>query len=136
MMKWLAVVLAAGAIATPAFAQDTPHEGGPLSGAWKLSAKVASVPFNLICRFAQTGSRLEGSCVKASANKTAAANAAPIPLTAGTVDGAHVTFKHNGKFLLKTFDVNYAGVVNGDEMTGHIDVFGHSGDFVAVRAGA
>ncbi len=129
MIKWLAVVLAVGAIATPAAAQDA----NPLSGAWKLSAKVASVPFNLICRFAQTGSRLEGSCVKAPANKTAASNSAPIPLTAGRVEGDHVTFTHGGKFLLKSFDVNYAGVLNGDQLTGRIDVFGHTGDFVAVR---
>jgi hypothetical protein len=49
------------------------------------------------------------------------------------VDGDHVTFTHRGSFLLNTFDVNYAGVRDGNQITGRIDVFGHTGDFTAVR---
>ena len=124
MKKLLAIAVAALAVATPAFAGDN-----PLSGAWRLSAKVASVPFNLICRFERMGDNLGGSCMDSVHHKD-------IPLTAVHVDGDHVTFKHAGHFLLKTFDVNYAGVVEGDKISGQIDVFGHTGDFVAVREGS
>jgi len=117
----LAAALAALALASPAYAEES-----PLSGAWRLSAKVASVPFHLICRFEQMGGKLAGSCAEPSGHKGH-------PLTAGSVDGDHITFTHRGSFLLNKFDVNYAGVRDGDQITGRIDVFGHSGDFVAVR---
>jgi hypothetical protein len=121
MKMLLAAALAALALSTPAAAQDS-----PLSGAWRLSAKVASVPFHLICTFEQMGGKLSGNCVDPSGRKD-------LPLTAGSVEGDHVAFTHRGSFLLNKFDVNYAGVRDGDRITGHIDVFGHSGDFVAVR---
>ena len=70
------------------------------------------------------GGKLSGSCVEPSGRKDH-------PLTAGTVDGDHVTFTHRGSFMLNKFDVNYAGVRDGDQITGRIDVFGHSGDFIA-----
>jgi hypothetical protein len=124
MFKWLSVVLAVGAFATPAFAQ-----GPSLSGAWKLSAKVASVPFNLICRFEQMGDQLGGTCVKPSAGHAEHG----VKLTAGKVDGDHITFTHRGSFLLNKFDVTYAGVLEGDRINGQINVFGHKGDFIAVR---
>jgi hypothetical protein len=117
----LVAVLAVVALSTPAVAQDS-----PLSGAWRLSAKVASVPFHLICRFEQMGGKLGGKCLDPAGHRN-------LPLTAGSVDGDHVTFTHGGSFLLNKFDVNYAGVIDGDRITGRIDVFGHSGDFVAVR---
>jgi hypothetical protein len=54
-------------------------------------------------------------------------------VTDGHVEGDHVSFSHGGHFLFNKFNVNYAGVVDGDRMSGRIDVFGHSGDFIAVR---
>ena len=124
MKKLLIAALAACALSTPALAGDS-----PLSGAWRLSAKVASVPFQLVCRFERMGDKLSGACIDPSNHKGH-------PLTAGRIDGDHVSFTHGGSFLFNTFDVNYAGVVDGDHMTGRIDVFGHSGDFIAVREGA
>ncbi len=121
-MKMLFVAaLAALALSTPVAAEDS-----PFSGAWRLSAKVASVPFHLICQFEQMGDKLGGQCVDSEGRRN-------MPLTAGSVEGDRVTFSHGGRFLLNKFDVNYAGVRDGDRITGRIDVFGHSGDFVAVR---
>ena len=124
MKSLIAAALSALVLSTPAVAHDS-----LLSGAWRLSAKVASVPFNLICTFEQMGDQLGGTCAAPSSGKTLA-------LKAGHVDGEHVTFKHEGHFLLNKFDVNYAGVVDGDKMTGQIAVFGHTGDFTAVREGS
>jgi hypothetical protein len=125
MMKTLfAAAFAAALLSTPALAQVS-----TLSGAWRLSAKVASVPFKLLCTFDQTGDRLSGVCQEPSGHKAH-------PLTGGVVQGDRVTFKHEGRFLLNTFDVNYAGVVDGDTISGQIDVFGHTGDFTAVREGS
>jgi hypothetical protein len=124
MKMLLAAALAVVAMATPALADES-----PLSGAWRLSAKVASVPFNLICRLQQVGDKIGGVCLEPSGHKGH-------PLTAGHVEGGHVTFTHGGSFLLNTFDVNYAGVVDGDRMSGQIAVFGHTGDFTAVREGS
>ena len=99
----------------------------PCPGAWRLSAKVASVPFHLICKFEQMGDKLSGSCVEPSNHKGH-------PLTDGTVDGDHITFTHRGSFLLNKFDRELTPAVrDGDQITGRIDVFGHSGDFIAVR---
>jgi hypothetical protein len=93
-----------------------------------LTAKVASVPFSLVCKFERMGPKLGGVCVEPSGHKSH-------PLTAVRVDGDHVSFTHGGSFLLKTFDVNYTGKLDGDRITGQIDVFGHTGDFTAVREG-
>jgi hypothetical protein len=127
MKTLITAVLAVVALSTPAFA-----EGSPLSGAWRLSAKVASVPFKLLCRFEQMGDRLGGTCV----NDSGARPGHELTLAAGHVDGDHVSFKHEGHFLLNKFDVNYQGVVAGDRIDGQIAVFGHTGDFTAVRAGS
>jgi hypothetical protein len=123
MKTLFAAAFAVALLSSPALAQDP-----TLSGAWRVSAKVASVPFNLLCTFDQMGDRLSGVCQEPSGHKEH-------PLTGGTVQGDHVTFKHEGRFLLNKFDVNYAGVVDGDTMSGQIAVFGHTGDFTAVREG-
>ena len=127
MKKLFTAALLVVAMSTPAFAEES-----PLSGAWRLSAKVASVPFNLLCRFQQIGDHLGGACVNASSAKPGPA----LTLAAVRVDGDHVSFKHEGHFLLNKFDVNYQGVVAGDHIDGQISVFGHTGDFTAVRAGS
>jgi hypothetical protein len=116
MKTLFAAAFAAALLSTPALAQDS-----TLSGAWRLSAKVASVPFKLLCTFDQTGDRLSGVCQEPSGHKAH-------PLTGGVVQGDRVTFKHEGRFLLNTFD--------GDTISGQIDVFGHTGDFTAVREGS
>lgn len=128
MLKWLAIVFAVGAVASPALAQDP-----AVAGAWLLSANVSNNPYNLICHFEQTGDHLGGNCVEAEKNGEAAKDAHPLHLTAGKIDGGHVAFSHPGHYFVMSFNVNYAGVVEGDHMTGKINVFGHKGSFTAVR---
>ena len=124
MMKMLSTAaLAVFALSTPASAHDS-----MLSGAWRLSAKVASVPFHLICKFEQIGDRLGGTCHDPSSTTQ-------MPVLAGHVDGDEVAFAHPARFLFNKFDVNYKGVVEGDQIKGQIAVFGHTGDFTAVREG-
>jgi hypothetical protein len=124
MKKILFTVAAlAFALSSPVSAHDS-----MLSGAWRLSAKVASVPFHLICKFDQIGDRLGGTCHEPSSVKE-------MPVVAGRVEGDQVVFAHPAHFLFNKFDVNYKGVVEGDRMNGQIAVFGHTGDFTAVREG-
>ncbi len=127
MKTLLAVASAAIALATSAFAEDA-----PLSGAWRLSANVESIPIDMLCHIQQAGDRLQGTCVE-TLTRAPMTRAGRSHALTGRVTGDRVTFSHGGRFLLSSFDVNYAGVLDGNRMTGRIDVFGHTGDFTAVR---
>jgi len=129
MKTALAAALSAIALSTPAFAQNPGalSQSAQLAGAWRLTAKVASVPYDLVCRFEQSGEDVGGVCADAD-------DGTGHKLTGGHIDGDKVSFRHRGHFMFAKFDVNYAGVVEGDHMSGQIAVFGHTGAFTAVRA--
>ncbi len=104
-----------------------------LSGSWRLDGKVATFAFTLACVFKQDASRLGGACTDASTNDPKLTTGKSHPLTAGRVDGDHVSFTYQSHFLLSTFDVTYAGVQTGDRLQGEVRVPGRRGAFTAVR---
>jgi hypothetical protein len=121
-------ILLAAAVSLAALSSPVRAEAPSLSGVWSLSAKVASVPWRLVCHFRAMGERLGGVCADPK-------DGGKVPLKVVQVDGDKVTFAHEGRFLLNTFDVTYSGVKDGDRITGRIAVFGHTGEFTAVREG-
>jgi len=129
--RWTIVmkaILIAVAAALAALSSPVRADAPALSGVWSLSAKVASVPWRLVCRFHAMGERLGGVCADPK-------DGGKLALKGVQVDGDKVTFAHEGHFLLNTFDVIYSGVKDGDKITGRIAVFGHTGEFTAVREG-
>ncbi len=121
MWRHLGILAAAAAIFAPSVSLANDDL---LSGLWHVSGKVASFDFSVTCRLERHGEQLGGACLEARNGKVH-------PLTAGTVEGDRVTWTHEGKFLLKTFNVVYSAVLHDGEMHGELSAAGHSGAFTA-----
>ena len=53
--------------------------------------------------------------------------------TGGSIEGEKVTWTHQGRFLLKTFNVVYSAVLHDGAMQGELNAAGHSGAFTAAK---
>ena len=121
-------VLAIGVFGASAASAD-------VAGSWHVEGRVATHAFTLNCDFKPDGGRLGGVCVEAPGNSDPATKAGKAhPLTAGSVNGADVSWTYPASFLLAKFDIVFAGRMDGDHMTGSINVKGHQGTFTAVRS--
>jgi hypothetical protein len=105
-------------------------------GRWLVSGKVGAFAFTLNCTFDQAGESLGGVCVDASTSDPKVKGGRAHALTRGHIEGDHVRWSYQSSFLFKRFDVDYAGVRQGDQMSGEITVQGNKGAFTARRAGS
>jgi hypothetical protein len=127
-MNRFAIILlsaALGGLSVPAAAEP--------AGDWHVAGKVSSFAFTLNCRFKIDGARLSGECQDASTSDPKVATGKVHPLTAGSIQGDHVTWTYQSSFLLTKFNVTYAGVLTGDRIRGTITTQGHEGAFTATR---
>ena len=123
MHRHLAIAAASLALAAPALGRSADDS---VSGAWVVHGKVGAFAFVVNCSLARRGDRLGGVCVDDGTNRRH-------PLTAGTVFGDRVNFTYQSNYLIKTFDVGFAGALHGGGMDGTIQVPGHAGTFTATR---
>jgi len=123
MWRFLSVLAAATAILAPSVSLASDDL---LSGLWRVSGRVATFDFSETCRLERHGDVLAGSCLEDH-------NGRVHPLTGGRVEGEKITWMHEGKFLLKTFDVVYSAVLHDGAMHGELSAAGHSGAFSAAR---
>ena len=130
------LVVAAIVAGTVAPAASAAADGASRAGGrWVVSGKVGPFGFTLNCRFEDAGAALTGACVDGATSDARVKGGKRHELTRGKVVGDHVTFSYRSSFMLKHFDVDYAGVVHGDRMSGTILANGQSGAFTAARAG-
>jgi len=122
MWRLLSVLAASAAIFAPSVSLANDDL---LSGLWRVSGRVSTFDFSVTCRLERHGEQLAGACLEP--------NGKAHPLTGGSVEGAKVTWTHQGKFLLKTFNVVYSAVLHGDAMNGELSAAGHSGEFTAAK---
>ena len=122
MRRFLSVLAATAAILAPSVSLANDDL---LSGLWRVSGRVATFDFSVTCRLERHGDQLGGSCLEG--------NGKVHPLTAGSVEGDKITWMHKDKFLLRTFNVVYSGVLRGDAMRGELNAAGHSGAFTAAK---
>ena len=123
------VALAAVLAATPAAAQ------AGAAGRWVVSGKVSGFAFTLNCRFEQAGDALTGACVDGATSDARVKGGKRHDLTRGKVTGDHLSFSYQSSFMLSHFNVDYAGVLQGDRMSGTILANGAAGAFTATRSG-
>ncbi len=123
----VAIVSALGA-ALPAAAEE------PMTGHWALSGKVASFAFSVACDFQQTGQTLTGVCVDVAASDARIKSGRRHVLSGGTVDGDRVTWSYPSSFLFSHFSADYAGVRQGERISGQITAQGHTGPFSGARS--
>jgi hypothetical protein len=123
MLRLLGVIAAAAAILAPSVSLANDDL---LSGLWRVSGRVATFDFSVTCRLERHGDMLDGACLEGRDGKAH-------PLTGGSVVGDKVTWTHQGKFLLKTFNVVYSAVMHDGAMSGELNAAGHSGAFTAAK---
>ena len=122
MWRLLGILAAAAAIFAPSVSLANDDL---LSGLWRVSGRVATFDFSVTCRLERHGEQLGGACLEG--------NGKVHPLTSGSVEGDKITWMHQGKFLLKTFNVVYSAVLHDGAMNGELSAAGHSGAFTAAR---
>ena len=123
MLRWLTIVAASAAIFAPSVSLANDDL---LSGLWRVSGRVATFDFSVTCRLERHGDQLGGACLEGREGKAH-------PLTGGSVAGDRVTWTHQGRFLLKTFNVVYSAVLHDGAMQGELNAAGHSGAFTAAK---
>jgi hypothetical protein len=117
---------------TTSIALFTPAEA-QTAGNWHVVGQVSSFSFTLNCGFKADGPNLGGECQDASTNDPKATVGKIHPLTAGSINGAQVSWTYQSSFLFSNFDVTFKGVQTGDRMVGTIMVQGRKGAFTATR---
>jgi hypothetical protein len=121
-----AALLAGVAAAAPAGADDA-------SGHWALAGHVAKKDFTLDCRFTQAGQRLSGACVDGPTGDAKIKGGRSHTLTKGAVNGEKIAFSYQSSVGLLPFGVDYAGVRQGDHISGQLSALGANGTFTADR---
>lgn len=124
MFRKLSILAALAAMSVPSVSLANDDL---LSGLWHVSGKIDNkYDVTVTCRLERHGEQLAGACLEGTNGKAH-------PLTAGSVEGDRVTWTHQGRFLLKTFNVVYSAVQAGDAMHGEVSAAGHSGAFTAAK---
>ncbi|HLZ82322.1 MAG TPA: hypothetical protein VKQ54_02065 [Caulobacteraceae bacterium] len=121
-----AAVLASLAAASPAAADDA-------SGRWAVAGHAGGKDFTLNCTFAQAGQALSGACVDGPTGDARVKGGRSHTLTKGTVTGNNVSWTYRSNYGIIGFNVDYAGVRQGDRMSGKI-TSPAAGTFTANRA--
>ena len=101
------------AAAAPASADDA-------SGRWALSGRAGGKDFTLDCRFAQAAQALSGACVDGPTGDNRVKGGRSHTLTKGSVVGNSVSFTYHTSYGIIPLTVDYAGVREGDRMSGKI----------------
>jgi hypothetical protein len=122
MWRKLSILAAAAAIFAPSVSLANDDL---LSGLWRLSGRVATFDFSETCRLERHGDQLSGACLEGKDKVH--------PLTSGMIAGDKVTWTHQVRFMLKTFNVAYSAVLDGGAMHGELNAAGHSGAFTAAK---
>ena len=113
-------------MAAPAVAQES-------GGHWAVAGNVDGKAFTLDCRFDQAEHNLTGACIDGPTGDAKVEGGRSHALTEGQVVGASISWTYVTSYLLFKFDVKYAGVRDGDHMSGSVAAAGKTGTFTANR---
>ncbi len=103
------------------------------AGRWAVAGTVEGKNFTLDCRFAETGQNLTGACIDGPTGDAKVEGGRSHPLLEGRVAGEAVSWTYKSSYLFIEFDVKYAGVRDGEHMSGTIAAAGKTGTFTANR---
>ena len=122
-MKTLFVAaVAAAALLSPGFASAATDA----SGSWKLDTS-GDMPLTVMCKLAQAGAALSGTCGLVGAPDP------PAAFSGGTVDGTTAKWAYDITFQDMPLHVAYTADVQGAAMTGTMDVAGMSIPFKGAK---
>jgi len=126
----LPAAIMALALTTSASAQDS------AAGRWAVAGNVDGKNFTLDCRFQQSGAALSGACIDGPTGDSKIKGGRSHALTKGHATGTSVSWTYVSSYMILSFNVDYAGVRNGDHMSGTIAAAGKKGAFTARRVSA
>jgi hypothetical protein len=115
------------AVAAPATADDA-------TGRWAVAGHAGGHDFTLVCAFTQSVQALTGACVDGPTGDAKVKGGRSHTLTRGSVSGAKVAWTYRSNYGIIGFNVDYAGVRQGDHMSGQI-TSPAAGTFTANRTG-
>lgn len=98
-----------------------------IAGNWHLAGNISGNDFALDCNFVPQGALLTGAC------STANHQGHVYTLNQGVVEGGAVHFSYPASYLFLHFNMNYAGTLDGDRITGTVEAEGRRGTFWATR---
>ena len=104
-----------------------------VAGAWHVNGKIDDRVFALDCQFDPNDSGFGGVCIEAPAGSAGTHAGKQHILTKGNVSGNQIGWTYQASFMLMSFNVNFAGTMAGDSITGTVTASGHSGPFTATR---
>jgi hypothetical protein len=111
-------LLGAILLASPAAAQ--------IAGSWQISGKIGSHAFVTNCQFAPSTPGFGGVCIESKTGKQHV-------LAKGSIVGTQVQWSYPASFMMMNFNVNFAGTLTGNSITGTVIASGHDGTFTATR---
>ena len=120
-----AAALAALSFASPALAD--------IGGEWHVTGQLAGRNFVVDCRFDPKGGQLGGQCVSLSTGDDKVKAGKVYKLSKGAVNGNQVAWTYATSVLFMSVDIDYAGTMTGDRMSGTVSAAGRKGNFAAVR---
>jgi hypothetical protein len=135
MEKWSKRAMRASAVfvSIVALCVAAPARAEGAGGRWAVAGSVEGKNFTLDCRFVQAGQNLSGACIDGPTGDAKVEGGRSHALLEGQVAGTAVTWTYQSSYLFLEFNCKYAGVLEGDHMTGTIAAAGKTGTFTAHR---
>jgi hypothetical protein len=122
----LLAAMAALCMVDPAWAEGA-------GGRWAVAGNVDGKNFTLDCRFEQAGQSITGACTDGPTGDAKVEGGRSHALLEGRAVGEAVSWTYESSYLFIKFNVNYAGVREGEHMSGTISAAGKAGTFIANR---
>ncbi|MCJ2188692.1 hypothetical protein [Novosphingobium beihaiensis] len=124
----LALAAAAACLLTPAASM------AQVSGPWRVSGDIDGKNFVLDCQFVPNGTQLGGVCTDVATGDSKKSKLKKHKLSSGSVKGSAVAWSYPVKVMFLSVDINFAGTLNGNRMTGTISAKGREGHFTASQS--
>lgn len=104
-----------------------------VGGVWHVTGNIEGKTFAVDCTFEPRGMQVGGQCVDISTDKAKAKPGKVHKLSKGSTQGQEVRWTYPTKVLMMSIDIDFAGSIDGDRMSGSIAAKGRKGRFSAVR---
>ncbi|MGC4252369.1 MAG: hypothetical protein QM605_13150 [Sphingobium sp.] len=104
-----------------------------VAGAWHVTGNIDGKAFAVDCTFEPRGTQFGGQCVDVSTGDGKAKPGKVHKLSQGTTQGHEVRWTYPTKVLMMSINIDFAGSMEGDRMSGSIAAKGQQGRFSAVR---
>lgn len=104
-----------------------------VAGVWRVTGNIEGKTFAVDCTFEPRGPQLGGQCVDLATGEAKAKPGKVHKLSKGSARGNEVRWTYPTKVMMMSIDIDFAGSIEGDRMSGAITAKGRQGRFSAIR---